>query len=148
MHILPSFADMAGRYDDEDDFRGKAAKGRGVNEKSERSQGGYDSVSQAAGVGPARSVEGYIVMITNVHEEAQEEEIHELFSEFGEIKNLHLNLNRRTCFVKGYCLIEYATLKEAKRAIEEMDDQEFMEQNLQVDWAFLKGAMTSRKTRR
>ena len=76
--------------------------------------------------------------------------------------------------MKGYCLIEYATLKEAKRAIEEMDDQEFMEQNLQVDWAFLKGvhcetycvgtlnsfvqrsvnmpctpgAMTSRKTRR
>ena len=41
--------------------------------------------------------------------------------------------------MKGYCLIEYASLKEAKRAIEEMDGVEFMEQNLNVDWAFLKG---------
>lgn len=30
-------------------------------------------------------------------------------------------------------------MKEAKRAIEEMDGQEFMEQRLRVDWAFLKG---------
>jgi len=82
----------------------------------------YQSLETSDTTPYAKSVEGYILCITGINEEAQEEDLHDTFGAYGEIKNLHLNLNRRTGYVKGYAFLEYDTVKEAKKAIEKTDN--------------------------
>uniref|UniRef100_A0A5B7BV47 RNA-binding protein 8A n=1 Tax=Davidia involucrata TaxID=16924 RepID=A0A5B7BV47_DAVIN len=98
--------------------------------------------------GPERSIEGWIVLITGVHEEAQEDDLYNVFAGFGEVKNLHLNLDRRTGFVKGHAFIEYGDFVAAQDAISRMNGAEFLTQTISVDWAFCKGPIKRRNVRR
>ncbi len=134
-----------------------ATQGRGFDEGEkdrDYARGDYevmeddgDDDGASGATDPVRSIQGWIVLVTGVHEEAQEDDVHEVFADFGEIKNLHLNLDRRTGFVKGYALIEYDTKAEAQAAIDGMDGESVLDAPVAVSWAFVRGAARDRARR-
>jgi RNA-binding protein 8A len=73
-----------------------------------------------------------------VHQEAQEDDILDKFSEYGTVKNIHVNLDRRTGFVKGYALVEFEEYNDALSAIKGLNGKKLLDQVIKVDWAFTK----------
>jgi len=122
--------------------KGRGFKSTGDNENRYAGKGGeFDSLDEAAEASKSiaqRSVEGWIVFVSNVHEESQEDDLYDLFADYGDIKQIHLNLDRRTGYVKGYALIEYEHFKEAQAAIDGLNGATLLEHKLGVDWAFKK----------
>mmetsp|Transcript_5660 Transcript_5660/g.8600 ORF Transcript_5660/g.8600 Transcript_5660/m.8600 type:complete len:145 (-) Transcript_5660:120-554(-) len=134
-----------GDYEDNHDRRSRnkgRRKGRGHahmdDEDRYKGRGGvFETIEQESTDGPAQSIEGWIVFVSNVHEEAQEDDILDKFSEYGDVKNIHVNLDRRTGFVKGYALVEFESRDDAAEAIDKMNGQELLGQTVTVDWAFV-----------
>ena len=89
--------------------------------------------------GPTQSVEGWVLIVAGLNEEAQEEDVHEAFADHGELKNIYMNLDRQTGFAKGYALVEYKTKEGAQAAITALNGSNLLEKKVSVDWAFRKG---------
>ncbi|KAJ5574319.1 Nucleotide-binding alpha-beta plait [Penicillium hispanicum] len=113
------------------------------DDTAEQSGRGFEPQTQSGTVA-VRSIEGWIVIVSNIHEEASEEDVTDLFAEYGEIKNFNLNLDRRTGYVKGYALIEYSTLPEATEAIKNLNGAKLLDQTIQVDYAFVRPPPSSK----
>jgi len=135
--------------------RVRKRKGRGFTSDNPTREvlDNFESISatdnEPSDVQAQRSVEGWILIITGIHEEAHEDDVQGRFSEYGEIKNLHLNLDRRTGFLKGYALIEYEHFKDAVAAKGALEGAELLGNVISVDWAFMKKPLpTSRRSRR
>lgn len=53
-----------------------------------------------SGSAAVRSIEGWILIASNLHEEASEEDLQDFFAEFGDIKTITMSMDKRTGYTK------------------------------------------------
>ncbi|KAI6205020.1 RNA-binding protein 8A [Aphelenchoides besseyi] len=113
-------------------------KGRGFADQGDKgdARGSYDTL-RGEGPGPQRSIDGWTIFVTGINEEVVEEDMMDQLGEYGKVLNMHLNLDRRTGYLKGYCVAQYETKEEAEAAIKGLNGAEFADKLLQADWAFV-----------
>lgn len=143
--------------------RATKKKGRGFNDGAQRSdrerRRGYQDDEEMRGdadplepdddnLVASPSIEGWVIFVSGLHEEAQEDVILDTFSEYGDVKNINMNPDRRTGYIKGYALIEYDTKEEASTAIKNLNGQQVLGRTLRVTWAFAKSASSGDGRRR
>lgn len=114
--------------------------GRRAGDRHEGRGGVFETIAQEPGSGPSQSIEGWLVFVTGLHEEAQEEDVLDKFSEFGDVKNISVNLDRRTGFVKGYAMVEFEVFEDAAEAIKRMNGVSLLGKVIACDWAFMRQA--------
>jgi len=71
--------------------------------------------------------------------------VKDLFKEYGNVLNMHLNLDRRTGYFKGYAIVQYESQKEAGEAITNLNGMDFLGQELSADWCFIKGGRDKKR---
>jgi RNA-binding protein 8A len=121
--------------------RGRGLKDNDNGNEKDRFEGRggvFETVEQAPDRVEQQSIEGWIVFVSGVHEEAQEDDILDKFSEFGDVRNVAVNLDRRTGFVKGYALVEFEQWEDAARAIKAMSGAAILGREIACDWAFVR----------
>ena len=70
--------------------------------------------------------------VGNISYNATEEELRELFSEYGEIESLKIMKDKFTDRSKGFGFIEMANEEDAKKAITTLNGKDFMGKSLRV----------------
>ena len=94
---------------------------------------------------PQRSAEGWTLFVTNILDEADEDDIQDKFCDYGPIMNISMNVDRRTGFCKGYALILFETYEDALSAKDALDGADIMGQPIKIDWCFVRGAQRVQK---
>jgi RNA-binding protein 8A len=97
-----------------------------------------DETNKSLPYGPLKSVEGWVVFVTGLNEEAQEDDITDTFSEHGNLNIVKMNCDRKTGLGKGYALVEYSKQSEAQDAINKLHGTSYLGKVIGVHWAFVK----------
>lgn len=73
--------------------------------------------------------------VTNVSEDATDDDLRALFSRFGAIARIYLAKDRETGRAKGYAFISYHNRSDAAMALEKMDKYGFDNLIIRCEWA-------------
>ncbi|MGF1482454.1 MAG: RNA recognition motif domain-containing protein [Cyanophyceae cyanobacterium] len=75
------------------------------------------------------------VYIGNLSYEVNQQDLNEVFAEYGTVKQVHIPTDRETGRVRGFAFVEMETEAEEEKAISALDGAEWMERQLKVNKA-------------
>jgi RNA recognition motif-containing protein len=84
------------------------------------------------------------IYVGNLSFNATEEDLQELFSQYGEIKRIQMPVDRETGRFRGFAFVEMQEDSQETAAIEALDSQEFLKRPLKVNKARPKEPRQSR----
>ncbi|KCV68008.1 hypothetical protein H696_05477 [Fonticula alba] len=133
-------------------------RGRGFNNNSKSTlDGDFDHIEEDtpdSASAPAKSTEGYTIILTNIHEETQTTDLRPVVAQFGQVLNISVPLCFRTGLAKGYAFVQYKDFEAAKTAIAVLNGTSdeprelVLEVEVTADWAFVRGPARSGRQRK
>lgn len=75
------------------------------------------------------------IYVGNLSYEVREDDLKQVFSEYGTVKSVQLPMDRETGRMRGFGFVEMGTEAEEAAAIEALDTAEWMGRNLKVNKA-------------
>ena len=75
------------------------------------------------------------IYVGNVSYNSTEEDLSNLFSEYGAVGSVKIIINKHTGRSKGFGFVEMTNDEEGQKAVESLDGYELNERNLRVDQA-------------
>jgi RNA recognition motif-containing protein len=80
------------------------------------------------------------IYVGNLNYRVTKEDIHEVFAEYGTVKNVVLPMDRETGRMRGFAFVEMNGDDQEDKAIMELDGAEWMGRQLRVNKARPKGS--------
>ena len=75
------------------------------------------------------------IYVGNLSYEVNQEDLTEVFSEYGTVRQVHMPTDRETGRLRGFAFVEMATEAEEDKAIEALNGAEWMERTMKVNKA-------------
>jgi RNA recognition motif-containing protein len=75
------------------------------------------------------------IYVGNLSYDVSQQDLNEVFAEYGTVKSVHIPTDRETGRVRGFAFVEMESEAEEDKAIEALDGAEWMNRNLKVNKA-------------
>ncbi|MEL4897032.1 RNA recognition motif domain-containing protein [Crocosphaera sp. Alani8] len=75
------------------------------------------------------------IYVGNLSYEVTKEDLNEVFTEYGQVKRVHIPVDRETGRIRGFAFVEMNSDEQEEVAISSLDDAEWMGRTLKVNKA-------------
>ena len=75
------------------------------------------------------------IYVGNLSFDVEQNDLKEVFGEYGTVKRVHMPTDRETGRVRGFAFVEMQSESDEDKAIEDLDGAEWMERTLKVNKA-------------